>query len=92
MSNPQQSLHILERPHLAFPLERGPVHQVNLHELASDLERFLFRFHLDQRVTADDLFRFGERAIGHAQLAAALANSQPVGGALEPRGVLDTPL
>ena len=56
-------LHILQRPNLALPIERGPVHPVQLHELPSHFERFLLRLHLDQCVAPDDLLGLSERSI-----------------------------
>src|SRR5437867_1247648 len=82
-------LHILQGPHLRLPLELRPVDPVQLHELPREVEGFLFRTHLDQRVAAYDFLGLGEGSIRHLQLAAARANSQPLDGPLESGGVLE---
>src|SRR6185437_113551 len=57
------SPHVLERADLAFAVEPRPMDPMQLHELRRQSERLLARPGLDQRVAADDLFAFGERAV-----------------------------
>src|SRR4051794_26019208 len=72
--------HVLERPDLALADELGPVHPVQLHELAGNLPRVLIGCRLDERESADRFLRLGERAVRHLERAATRSDTESAAG------------
>src|SRR5215472_8576084 len=91
-SVPEAVLHVVVRAHLALAIEIRHMQAMELHELTGKLEAFFPRGRFNHRVTANDLFRFGERTVGDGQLAALRANPHALGCALEPGRFLEPAL
>src|SRR5713226_9858200 len=59
----------------------------HLHEAPGHLDRLLFRLHLDDRVTNDQLLRLGEWPVGHGELASSESNASALRTGEDPAGV-----
>src|SRR5262249_46377107 len=65
--------HILQWTNLALALESRPVNAVKVHEPRSKSHGLIVGFCIDERVSADDLFRLREWTVNNADLASRQA-------------------